>query len=223
VSKNPTTPYTTRVQLAAPPDMAVQFHKWLCKCTDFQILGETLTDGSNLPENIRISRPDILLLDALLPRLDMPAVLTVLGSSRVPPYVVVTAPRYDPYLAQTERYKVVKGALPHRLAASPLLVPVLKGIVEGHEYFAPDPLCSLLCNELTPEDTILLALMAIGVQVNDLALTLGCTNHMIYTAQCRLRKKLGVEINEQAILVAIRRKLVAMMTDPSDRVFKEIA
>jgi len=117
----------------------------------------------------------------------------------------------------------VRGTLLHRLAASPLLVPVLKGIVEGHEYFTPDTLGNLLCNDLTVEDTILLAPMAIGVQVNDLALDLECTTHMVYIAQCRLRRKLGVDTNEQAILDAIRRKLVGIMTDPSDRIFKEIA
>jgi len=223
LSKIPTTPYTTRVQLAVLPDLAVHFHKRFRKYEDFQVTGEAITDGACLPAAVRISRPDILLLDLLLPNLDAAAVLKQVAKSRFPAYVVVIAPRYHPYLAHAEGSQVVRGTLLYELATSPLLIPVLRGIAEGYAYFTPEASLDSVFSDLTSEETILLALMAVGKQTCDLVRELDCTIHVIYTAQSRLRRKLEAETNEQAILTGIRRKLVAMLTEPDDQATRESA
>jgi len=223
LAKNHSSPYTTQVQIAAPTELAEAIRRRLDHREAVTVVGETIPDGSCLLDGIAISRPDILLLDMALPSFDAPALFKMLDGKRFPPHVVAAAPHYAPYLAQAERYRVVRGTLLHRLAVSPLLPPVLKGIAEGHEYFTPSSALNLPFSDLTPEDTILLALMAVGQQVCDLVHELDCSRHVVYTTQCQLRKKLDVETNEQAILTGIRRKLVAMLTEPDDQATRESA
>lgn len=223
MAKNHTSHYTTQVQIAVPTGLSDPICRLLHDCAALKVVGETITDGSRLLEDIRITRPDILLLDMTLPRLDAPSLFKTLGDRPYPPYVVVTAPSYASHLAQAEQHQVVRGTLLNRLTTSPLLLPVLNGIAEGHTYFTPEASLNLRFSDLTLGDTILLALMAVGMQVYDLACGLDCSTNVIYTTQSQLRKKLGVQTNEQAILAGIRRKLVGVLTEPGDRAFKEIA
>lgn len=223
MGKKPNTPCVTRVQCAVSATLFPRVQKLLHKRPSFFLINDLIASGADLLDAIHASRPDILVLDLELTGLDLPGTYCALSQRRFPPYILAIASCYQPHLAEAERHRLVKGTLLHRLVASPLLVYVLKGIAEGHEYFTPDSALNFIISRLTPDETVLLALMAIGVQPGELVPELDCSLNAIYIAQSQLRRKLEVDTNEQAILLGVRRKLVGMLTLPSDREIKETA
>lgn len=211
------TPYTTRIQFAVPPDLITDFHKLFRKQAGFEVLKENIAIGNELLQAVQQTHPDVLLLDMTLPDLDAEHVLSTLSSTRIPRYVVATAPRYEPHLCEIQRFKAVKAALPRILAVSPVLRQVIAGVAEGSNYFVPSPPVEQSRSGLTKDETILLALMAVGLDSNELVQELGRSINVIYTSQSFLRKKLNVGTNEQAILAGIRNRMVAVFTDSSER------
>jgi|GEM_PF-2408556 len=211
------TPYTTRIQFAVPPELLPDLRKLFKKQQGFEPLQADITSGDGLLQAVQETRPDVLVLDMMLPDLDAEQVLTALSSTRIPRYVLATAPRYEPLLCNLQRFKGVKGALPRALLLSPLLRHVIAGIAEGSDYFVPPPPVDQPRSGLTKDETILLALMAVGLDSNELAQELGRSMNVIYTSQSFLRKKLDVGTNEKAILAGIRNRMVAVFTDSSDR------
>lgn len=208
-----TMPCHTRVHLAVPRKVFPDCLARLKRCCQFQIIREGTFNGIGLLETVEANRPDILLLDLALPDLDTNRVLSALGNRRYPPYVVVTAPYWEPYLIQTRQHRVVRGILPHVLALSPVLPYVLAGIAEGCEYLVPKVPLSHCISGLTDSEVVLLGLMAAGLEAREIMRELDCTINVVYTNQSLLRKKLGVPTNEKAILSAIRVGLVGVLSE----------
>lgn len=211
-----TSGYVTRVQFAVPAEILPELQKPLRRQEGFQITAPGITRGEGLLEAVAESHPDILVLDMTLPDLQADAALTALGRKRLPPYVVATASRRDPHLTRARRYPVVRATLTRALALSPLLRYVLGGIAEGCVYFIPAPSLDAYFSGLTTDQVVLLALMAVGLQVDEMRREFNCSKHVIYTAKSLLRKKLGVRTNEEAILRGIRLGLVGTLTETDD-------
>jgi DNA-binding NarL/FixJ family response regulator len=211
---NPSTlPYHTRVQLAVPRKIFPDCLARLRKSRRFRMIGEGVFSGADLLEAIEANRPDILLLDLTLPDLDSKKVLPALADRTYPPYVVATAPYWEPLLVKARAHRVVRGILPHPLALSPVLPHVLAGIAEGCEYVVPRVPVDHRLFGLTGDELVLLGLMAAGLEACEIMQELDCTINVVYTNQSQLRKKLGVPTNEKAILLAIRVGLIGVLSE----------
>ncbi len=208
--------YVTCVQFAVPENILPDIQKPLRRREGFKLVAESILSGDGLLDAVANIRPDILVLDLALPDLRIDEVLTTLGRKKIPPYVVATAPRHES-LARIQAYPVVRGTLTRMLALSPLLRYVLAGIVEGCVYFSPAPSFDAYFARLDPDEVVLLALMAVGLQVAELMREFSCSKHVVYSAKCLLRKKLGVKTNEEAIVRGIRLGLIGTLTEASDR------
>ncbi len=212
--------YVTRVQFAVPLELLSDFHHLFKKQPAFEPLQADVISGDTLLQAVDAAHPDVLVVDMTLPHLDTDKVLGRLSSTRIPRYVLATAPRHRPHLTGLQQYRSVKGVLPRRLALSPLIRHVISGIAEGSEYFVAAPPSEYALLGLTKDDTILLGLMGVGLEAGEIAQELGRSIHTIYTWQCQLRKRMDVQTNEQAILAAIRFGLVGVFTDSADRVVR---
>jgi DNA-binding NarL/FixJ family response regulator len=214
VTMNPSTlPYHTRVQLAVPRKVFPECLARLRKSQRFQPIGEGVFSGIGLLEAVEDSRPDILLLDLTLPELDSKKALSALADRSYPPYVVATAPRWEPLLVKARLQRVVRGILPHPLALSPVLPHILAGIAEGCEYVVPRIPADHRLFGLTGDELVLLGLMAAGLEASEIMQELDCTINVVYTNQSQLRKKLGVQTNEQALLAGIGSGLVGILSE----------
>lgn len=208
-----TIPYHTRVHLAVQRRVFPDCLARLKRFSQFHVIRDGTFSGAGLPDTVEATHPDILLLDLALPDLDANKVLSALGDRKYPPYVVATAPYWEPHLIKIRQHRVVRGILPHVLAFSPVLPHVLSGIAEGCEYIVPKVPLSHCLAGLTGSELILLGLMAAGLEAHEIMHDLGCTIHVVYTNQSLLRKKLGVPTNEKAILSAIRVGLVGVLSE----------
>jgi len=217
LSKNSTMLYYTRVHLAVPHKVFSEYLARLKKSRQFQVISAGTFSGTGLLEAVQATHPDILLLDLALPDLDADMVLSALGNRSYPPYVVATAPYWEPYLTKTRQHRAVRGILPHVLALSPVLPYVLAGIAEGCEYVMPTAPLNHCLSGLTGDELVLLGLMAAGLEAREIMRELGCTMHVVYPNQCLLRKKLGVPTNQKAILAAIRVGLVGVLSEVDHR------
>jgi DNA-binding NarL/FixJ family response regulator len=187
----------------------------LRKQRGLEVIKPGITNGEGLLEAVLGDQPDIVLLDMTLPNLDASLALTALSSKKLPPYVVATAPQHRPHLRNLRRYRAVRGALPRGLALSPLLHHVLAGIAEGYTYFVPEPPPGK--SKLADDESILLALLALGLGTHELSLELGWKRDKVYSKQCNMRNALGVRHNTEAVSIGHKQGLVAMLTDAGDR------
>jgi DNA-binding NarL/FixJ family response regulator len=204
--------YVTRILVAGPSQLRAEVRHALARRREFDLLQDDVEHGDQLLNAIDEEHPDVLALDMALPGLITSTVLTTLSARKLRPYVVATAAHPAPALADLQHYPAVAAALPKALLVSPLLPHVLAGVAEGCRYFIPDP--DHARSGLTKEETLLLALMAVGLETHELMRDLRCTQNVVYINQCNLRKKLGVRTNARAILIGIRLGLVGALIQP---------
>jgi DNA-binding NarL/FixJ family response regulator len=204
----------TRVQLAVPADILPEMQLVLRNQHSLEVIKPGITGGEGLLETVLGNQPDIVLLDMTLPNLDASLVLTALSSKKLPPYLVATAPQYRPYLLDLRKYPAVRGVLPRVLALSVLLRRVMAAVAKGGTYFFSSPPADHPELDLTSNDMELLALISAGLKPYEVAQELEYPLHKVYTRESHLRKKLGVDINPEAMNMGIGTGLVGVLVEP---------
>jgi DNA-binding CsgD family transcriptional regulator len=202
---------TVRIQLAASPTLCAELRRAL-RPTFLKILPGDITSGEGIVVIIDDACPTIVLLEATLPELDLAASLDDLSDLSLRPRVIVIAPKYEPYLPIAQVYPACAGTLLRKQALSPLLPPVVAGIAGGCTYHQPPPKKT----RLTDYEYTLLRLMVLGLDNQQIIDALDCSMNSVYSAQSRLRRKLGVDTNGQAIMVAIQLGLASFLEAPVD-------
>jgi len=202
-------PQPTRILLASQPGLGSHLQQLLADPC-FEVTNGVIATVEDLAQALDRTRPDVLLLDDALPGLDALAALEAISRRKPFPRVLLVAATYSIDLSLAQELPACYGTLLRELALTPLLPPVVRGIAAGSTYYLPPPKPS----DLTPHQYGVLRLMALGLDTYQLAQALRRSINSIYSVQGQIRRKLGVETNQQAIVTAIRLRLVAVLKNP---------
>jgi DNA-binding NarL/FixJ family response regulator len=151
---------------------------------------------------INCCRPTLDGLTALAPRLRT---------------IIVTA-QQDPQLVKASADKGAAGYILKEEALSSLLPLAIRGVAKGELWFSPRSTQHLIVGhadelDLSEYRRDVLRLMAHGKTPQEIAHSLQRSISAVYSAQTIIREKLGVDTNEQAIVVAICDRLVPLSFD----------
>lgn len=205
-----------RVQVADDHDVVVEGVRSILKDQpDIEIFGTVIRSGDGLLETVQATHPDVLLLDVKMPNFDM---LTALGQlSALAPRlrVIIITAQQDPQLVKAASEKGAAGYILKEEALSSLLPLAIREVVAGGLWFSPRAGQHLIRRPvieagLSEYQRDVLRLMVRGETPEGIAKALQRSVSAVYSAQAQIREKLAVETNEQAIVAAIRDRLVPL-------------
>ena len=187
---------------------------------DLKVIDEAIT-GVQAVERVRALKPDILLLDLIMPEMDGVQVLEALAAEKLPTKVIVlTGADDDELLARC----IQSGAMGYLLkdVASHQLVDAIRAVADGKCWLPPDLTEKLfrgMAKKPQGEDSAKLSLLtAREVEVfkllgearsnADIADTLFISEHTVKVHVGRILEKLAISNRAEAVRFAIRAGLV---------------
>jgi DNA-binding NarL/FixJ family response regulator len=188
---------------------------------DLCVVGEA-TDGVQAVEAAARARPDVVLMDIRMPRLDgLAAAARVLAAPDPPRVVMLTTFDEDPNLHEALRI----GTSGFVLKVSPpeQLLDAVRAAAAGHALIDPAVTTRVIAafarrspgppppglDELTPREHEVLLLVARGLSNAEIAAHLVVSNATVKTHVNRLLMKLGLRDRTQAVVLAYESGLVA--------------
>ncbi|MEU0568622.1 response regulator transcription factor [Nonomuraea sp. NPDC005983] len=187
---------------------------------DMEVVGEA-ADGREAIAVARRTRPDIVLMDITMPRLDGPSATKELLEDPAPPKVItLTTFDTDENLYAALRAGssgfLLKVSPPEQLieairvvhAGDALLDPAVTGRVIATFAAAPDPRPSPRLAELTPRELEVLRMLARGISNAEIARELFVGEATVKTHVARVLMKLGLRDRAQAVVFAYESGVV---------------
>lgn len=182
---------------------------------DIAVLDEHVRDGRNLIDTVVRLRPDVILLDLMMPHFHLPLGLKrLLALSPQPKIIVVTA--NDDHAAAHECANAgVGGYVLKEEGVEKVLARVIRDVYRGDTWYSPQAL-EFLDREAGDREVLsqlqldVLQLMTDGEEPSEIAAILGKNVKAIYGVQERLREKLRCATREALVAEAIRRRLVEL-------------
>ena len=188
---------------------------FLARDPDLEVVGEA-ADGAKAIEQARRLRPDVVVMDLLMPILDgmaatrairseLPetevlALTSILGSASVVEAIRAGAIGYLHKDTQAAELRTaIKAAAAGQMHLSPQASAYLLGAVRMPE--RPEP--------LTPREMDVLRLLAQGQSNKEIARTLYLVEETVKDHVRHILAKLGVKSRTQAVLAAIRLRIVS--------------
>ena len=205
-----------RVQVADDHDVVVQgLYSILKEQTDIVIIELPITSGHELLNNIGVGQPDVLLLDVQMPGFDALTCLSQLSTLMPRLRVIIVTAQRDPQLVKAAAERGAAGYILKEEALSSLLPLAIRDVAAGGLWFSPKASQYLIRGagksiNLSPYQQDVLRLMVRGDTPETIATALQRSLSAIYSVQTQIREKLGGETNEQAIVIALRERLVPL-------------
>lgn len=205
-----------RVQIADDHDVVVQgLYSILREQTDFEVVEPSISSGPELLDGLEAGKPDVLLLDVQMPDFDALRSLTQLSASKPRLRVVIVTAQRDAQLVKAAAERGAAGYILKEEALSSLLPLAIRDVAAGGVWFSPRASQYLIHGagksiQLSPYQLDVLRLMVRGETPEGIAATLQRSLSAIYSAQTQIRERLGVQTNEQAIVNALRERLVPL-------------
>jgi two-component system, NarL family, response regulator LiaR len=188
-----------------------------------EVAGEA-ADGVAALEAVRALRPDVVLLDLLMPVLDGLGVLAALNEDGAlsgdgaPSVIVLTSSAEDQHLVQAIR----AGALSYlpKTAGVDQVIDAVRAAARGESVLQPAAMARLLRElrhggkdplaRLTPRETDVLKAIAQGRTNREIARALALSEETVKTHVSAILAKLGVADRTQAAIFALQRHLVPL-------------
>lgn len=180
-----------------------------------EVAGES-QDGARALAAIRVLRPDVVLLDLVMPVLDGMGVLEALRREPDPPAVIVLTSFLEDervvrairlgalsYLPKTTAVDRVVAAVRAAAGGASVLEPGIAAILVRQA--RPRPL-----DALTPRERDVLSALARGRSNNEIARGLGMGRETVKTHVSSILAKLGVADRTQAAIFALQQGLVPL-------------
>jgi DNA-binding NarL/FixJ family response regulator len=196
----------------------------LAEQDDMEMVGTAL-DGVELIQRIIKARPDIILLDVKMPHFNIFEAIDALVAlveqenafeGELPNVVLVTS-LLDPYLARKAYDEGIAGYLLKEDALSKRLPSTIRAVVaggwaysEGVQEVLKTPNSARGQLTFGRDQYLVLSLMVDGYTNTQIAELTGRSIETLYTMQHRVRNKLGVETNEQAITKALQEAIASL-------------
>ena len=180
---------------------------------DLRWVGEA-GDGASALAQVRLLRPDLLLLDLGLPRLDGLDVMQTLAREALPTRVLVVTARQDPasvrmalsfgahgYLLKTDEADALVTAV-RQVAAGGYFVSNELAAVFEHRHEHP-----LEIEELTPREEDIAARVGRGLPSKVIGGDLGISEHTVRKHRENIARKLGLRNAAELVAWAIRHRV----------------
>jgi DNA-binding NarL/FixJ family response regulator len=189
---------------------------------DIDVVGEA-EDGQHAVEQAAVTRPDVVLMDIRMPRLDgITATSAILAGPAPPKVLILTTFDLDDYVYDALRAGasgfLLKSAPPRELADA------IRTIADGDALLAPEITRRLIADyvarprqsaapqavfdRLTPREAEVLLLIARGLSNQEIAARLYLSEPTVKTHVTRVFGKLGVRDRVQAVVLAYESGLV---------------
>lgn len=214
------------IRVAVADDQALVragFVSLLTNADDLAVVGEA-SDGKEAVELVRRTRPDVVLMDVRMPRMDgLEATRAIVGDPALATVrvVVLTTYELDEYVYQALRAGasgfLTKDLEPEELrdavrtvaAGHALLTPeVTRRVVDAFATAVPAPKAPERLDDLTEREREVLALIAEGLSNNDLARRLLLSPLTVKTHVSRILGKLAARDRAQLVVIAYETGLV---------------
>lgn len=208
-----------RIQIADDHDVVIEgLRSLLSSEPDMQVVDPQIHSGEGFLDKVEAAGPDVLLLDAKMPAFDLLAALDQLAAHQPRVRVIIVTARQEPHLVQAASTRGAAGYILKEEALSSLLPTCIREVYTGGRWYSPRSTQYALQNttaphDLTPYQLEILRRMVLGESVEAIARALEKSLKAVYSAQTQIREKLGVGSNEQAIIAAIRGRLVPLDLD----------
>jgi NarL family two-component system response regulator LiaR len=175
-------------------------------------------DGIAALEAIRRARPDVVLLDLFMPRMDGLAVLDAMREQKLTAAVLVlTSSADDEHLVRAVR----AGALSYlpKTAGVDQVIDSVRAAARGESVLQPAATARLLrelrqdpgpLGQLTPRETDVLKALAQGRSNREIARTLSVTEETVKSHVSSILAKLGLADRTQAAIYALQHHLVPL-------------
>jgi two-component system, NarL family, response regulator LiaR len=182
------------------------------------VAGEA-ADGAAALDAIRALRPDVVLLDLFMPRMDGLAVLAAMREAGLTGAVLIlTSSADDQHLVQA----IMAGALSYlpKTAGVDQVVEAVRGAARGESVLQPAATARLLRElrhaaadplaQLTPRETDVLKGLARGRSNREIARVLSVSEETVKSHVSSILAKLGLADRTQAAIFALQRHLIPL-------------
>lgn len=186
---------------------------------EFEVVGEC-ADGQQAVEDVARLRPDVVLLDLLMPTLDGVAALPRMLASRPQTRVVVlTSDQDDQRIIDAIRAGAISYLL--KTAGVEEVVTAVRSAYEGESRLAPSVAAKLIrevrrdhdrTDALSEREREVLVLVARGRSNKEIARDLGISEETVKTHVASILAKLHLADRRQAAIYALQERLVPLDT-----------
>jgi DNA-binding NarL/FixJ family response regulator len=181
---------------------------------DIAVVGESGTGRETL-RLLPIHRPDVVLLDLQLPDMSGLEVLSASQSFPSPPaMLILTVHDDDDLIISAARNGASGYMLKH--TSHQELAAAIRSVASGGHYFGPDVVGALIHGDrraqhealLTNREKEILRLLAAGLANREIGERLFLSSDTVKTHLGNIYRKLGVDTRTQAVVLALREKLL---------------
>ena len=182
----------------------------LGKQPDLEVVGEA-EDGEEAVARTRALRPDVVIMDLMMPKLDG-AAATAAIHAELPETKILILTTFG--AADSLAHALQNGAAGALLKSAPNaeLITALRAIAAGRRIVAPDIQRILRENppseELTPRQLEILEQMTRGLTNADIARVLGISEPRVKEHVLTILSKLGAANRTEAVALALRKQLL---------------
>jgi DNA-binding NarL/FixJ family response regulator len=229
-SDSPTTP----IQLIVCDDHAL-FREGLSRLLDeedgFEVIGKA-ADGQELVEKTLELRPDVILLDVVMPGMDGIDAVRVLHRRKVPARIIMLS-AFDEERFVLDAWKAGIHGYILKDTATQELVRAVRCVADGEVWIGEGFLSRLMDKYraavegeeataadqpggLTPRETEVLKLVATGLRNKEIAARLFVSEKTVKTHLTHIYQRLGLNDRVEVALYAIRHGLVDVTADQPD-------
>ena len=186
----------------------------------FTIMAEA-TDGQELLELLKTHKPDVVVLDISMPRLDGLAVLEKLREWQSPPPVLVLSANEGGKSVRAVLKAGAKGFVPKNASVQELEFAI-HSVMSGKTYLSPTVVGSLMTGEgsevstdtplavLTKREIEIMKYLADGKPNREIGKLLHISTRTVDTHRSNILKKLKLKTNAELVKLAISNGLITI-------------